>query len=236
MVLNKMELNDLLHDGKATNAHRKDGTHTVVDSSVQDALGTAAYDTATGYISYANDQGKDEMYIVQFEVDYSNLLDALYTKTALVYRRGYSSVSWQVMSVYNLVNMEFYTLTVYRALGDVLQPYKELTWERGYMWKQQKALTSREQNHVHLVQRLQDDSGQAVKYYKDRGDTVRMDKMIDYTFTHYISLTMTADTMKEHPGHPSFPDYIRDKLQHEEIFGQTTAEGDTVMETAEATG
>ena len=34
--------------------------------------------------------------------------------------------------------------------------------------------------------------------------------------------------MQEHPEHPGFPEYVRHKLQHEEIFGETTAGSDTM--------
>ena len=168
MVINKKEVDNLLQDRKVTNAHR--GMHIIVDCSVEEALGRAAFDTASGYISYVNDQGKDEMYIVQVWVDYSNLLDAVCTKTATVYRRGYSSVSWQMMSIYNLVDMEFYSPTICRVLA--LQPYKELTWQRGYMWQKQKAmdvfnhmdLPKDNKHHVLLEQCLQDHCGHAVKH------------------------------------------------------------------------
>ena len=43
-----------------------------------------------------------------------------------------------------------------------------------------------------------------------------MSKMINYMFTHNISLTISADTMKEHLGHPSFPDNTCKELLHEE--------------------
>ena len=84
-------------------------------------MGAAAFDTAAGYISYSNGNGQGELYIVQVNVDHANLLDAVYNKTASVYRMGYSSLSsWQVLSV----DVEFHSMTIYKALGrraDALQ-------------------------------------------------------------------------------------------------------------------
>ena len=111
MVLNKAEVGTLIQFRRVTNIYRRDQHHIVVDSSVQDLLGAAAYDTSMGYIDYHNNEvDKDEMYIIQFEVDYSNLLDAVYNKAVNIYQRGYSSISWQVLSEYTLVDLESYNL------------------------------------------------------------------------------------------------------------------------------
>ena len=138
-VLNKAEIDTLLQSRRITNIFRKDRRHIIVDSSVQDAVNTAAFDVSMGYMTVHNEEeDKDEWYIVQFEIDYSNLIDSIYNKTVSIYRRGYSSVSWQVLTEYTLVDMEHYNTTIYKVMGDALQPYRELTWNGGYMWKQQK--------------------------------------------------------------------------------------------------
>ena len=41
----------------------------------------------------------------------------------------------EVLSEHTLVDLKLYSLTVYKVVGDALQPYEELTWEHGYMWK-----------------------------------------------------------------------------------------------------
>ena len=73
------------------------------------------------------------------------------------------------------------------------------------MWKQQKAmeifkymdLPNDNRHHVLLMQCLHNSSGHAVKYYKDNGDMVRMNKLIDYMLERNISLDMPAHTMQE---------------------------------------
>ena len=126
-------------------------------------------------------------------------------------------------------------------LGDALQPYKELTWEHGYTWKQQKAIDvmrymprpNNDRHHVLIGQCLQEHAGHAMKYYKNNGRMVSVNKILDYTFTHHVDVHMKDDKMEQHPGHPGFPAYIRNKLLHVAIFNNPTEDGNTAMDAAD---
>ena len=227
-VLNKAEIDTLLQSRRITNIFRKDRRHIIVDSSVQDAVNTAAFDVSMGYMTVHNEEeDRDEWYIVQFEIDYSNLIDSIYNKTVSIYRRGYSSVSWQVLTEYTLVDMEHYNTTIYKVMGDALQPYRELTWNGGYMWKQQKALRvmtllQREPNdrhHVLVGQCFEEHGGHALKHYRDTGNAAYMHMMVDYMFKHHMSMNIPDDRLEQHPGHPGYAEYIREELLHGRLLG-----------------
>ena len=80
-VLTKAEIDTLLQSRRITNIFRKDRRHIIVDSSVQDAVNTAAFDVSMGYMQVHNDEeDSDVYYILQFEIDYSNLIDSVYNK------------------------------------------------------------------------------------------------------------------------------------------------------------
>ena len=117
---------------------------------------------------------------------------------------GYSSVSWQIMSEYTMVDIEFHSITVNKAIEDALQPYKELTWEHRYMWKQQNPinllhyihLPDNDRHHVLIGRCLHEHAGYAIKYYTDNGNTVTMNRLIDYTFMHHINVNMKNNTTR----------------------------------------
>ena len=72
-----------------------------------------------------------------------------------------------------------------------------------------------------------------MKHYKDNGRMVYMNTILDYDFTHHVDVHLTDDKMEQHPGHPGFPAYIRNKLLHIAIFGNPTEDGSTAMDTAD---
>ena len=55
-VLTKAEIDTLLQSRRITNIFRKDRRHIIVDSSVQDAVNTAAFDVSMGYMQVHSDE------------------------------------------------------------------------------------------------------------------------------------------------------------------------------------
>ena len=103
------------------------------------------------------------------------------------------------------------------------------------MWKQQKAINV--VRYVKLIgQCLHGNAGHAIKYYKDNGHTVLMNRLIDYAFMHHINVNMKNDKMEEHLGHKGYPVYIRNGLLHTAIFGIPTPEVDMAVDTEETQG
>ena len=92
-------------------------------------------------------------------------------------------------------------------------------------------LPNNDRDHVLLGQRLPGHPGHAIKYHKDNGHTVLINRLIDYAYMHHINLNMKNDKMEERPGHPGYPAYIRNKLLHAATFGTLTPEAYMAMET-----